>query len=73
MDTKQYTVPTMRPKLKTGDSILVNKSKFKSTAHWGIYLKYETGVIHYKTPNGIFYCTFKDIIEAVSSTGEKLK
>jgi putative cofactor-binding repeat protein len=63
----------MRPKLKTGDSILVNKSKFKSTAHWGIYLKYDAGVIHYKTNNGVFYCTFKDIIEAVSSTGEKLK
>jgi len=66
----------MRPKLKTGDSILVNKSKFKSTAHWGIYLKYDAGVIHYKTinPHGdILYCTFKDIIEAVSSTGEKLK
>lgn len=66
----------MRPKLKTGDSILVNKSKFKNAGHWGIYLKYEAGVIHYKVINPrpeVLYCTFKNIVEAVSSTGEKLK
>jgi len=65
----------MRPKLKCGDSILVNKSKFKQTEHWGIYIKYEAGVIHYRPAQNshIFYCGFNDIVKATSSTGEKLK
>lgn len=67
----------MRPKLKLGDTILVSKNKAKSMEHWGVFLKYDAGAIHYKpTPSqskDICYCTFKDIVQAVSSTGEKLK
>jgi predicted NAD-dependent protein-ADP-ribosyltransferase YbiA (DUF1768 family) len=63
----------MRPKLKTGDLILV-KNKDKSE-YWGVYLKYESGAIHYRPAQGknICYCKHRDILEAVSSTGEKLK
>lgn len=65
----------MRPKLKTGDLILVSKNKVKSMEHWGVFLKYEYGAIHYRPAQSrdIYYCAFKDIIQAVSSTGEKLK
>lgn len=65
----------MRPKLKTGDCILVSKNKVKSMEHWGVFLKYEAGAIHYRPSQiqDIYYCTFKDIVQAVSSTGEKLK
>jgi hypothetical protein len=65
----------MRPKLKAGDSILVSKNKVKSMEHWGVFLKYESGAIHYRSAQSkdIYYCTFKDIIQAVSSVGEKLK
>jgi signal peptidase I len=65
----------MRPKLKTGDLILVRKNS-KNTEHWGVYLKYDTGVIHYipAQSRDVFYCTFKDIVEArASANGEKLK
>ena len=65
----------MRPKLKLGDSILVSKNKVKSMEHWGTYIKYDAGVIHYRPAQNkdIYYCTFKDIIEAKSSIGERLK
>lgn len=65
----------MRPKLKTGDLILVSKNKVKSLEHWGVYLKYDTGAIHYRPAQSkdIYYCAFKDIVKAVSSTGEILK
>lgn len=65
----------MRPKLKLGDTILVSKNKDKSMEHWGVFLKYDAGAIHYKPSQSkdICYCTFKDIVQAVSSTGEKLK
>lgn len=63
----------MRPKLKTGDVILVKKGA--NFAHWAIYLSYENGRVKYRPAQkpDIEYCTFKEIIEAVSSTGKKLK